>query len=45
MRMHVDGPHAAAANVDLAAWCDLRRGMAQSAANADAAGGDGRGVA
>jgi hypothetical protein len=43
--MHVDGPHAAAGNIDLAAGRYLRRGMAQSAADADAAGRHGRGVA
>jgi hypothetical protein len=45
VRMHVDGPHAAARDVDLAAWCDLRCRMAQSATDADAAGRDGRGAA
>src|SRR5262245_52341371 len=45
VRMHVDGPHTAAGDVDLAAGCDLRGRTAQTAADANAAGRDRRGVA
>src|SRR5262245_16815765 len=45
VRMHVDGPHAAARDVDLAAGCDLRGRVAQATADANAPGRDSRDMA